>query len=121
MRRFLIIAIPIATIVAFVMIMQSTRFLKKSFGENDGVAEIFDELFDEIDNENWEDISKGVEDLEVAWGIVVSRLQFSVERDEINNISNNIARLKGAVQAKDKVNVLMELYQAHNNWKNLDR
>lgn len=47
------------------------------------------------------------------------RVQFSSERGEINELTTSIARLKGAIMAKDKPGALMELYEAYSHWNDL--
>lgn len=121
MRRFLTISIPIVTILLFIFIMQSVRFLKKPIGKDDDFNQIIIDLREEVDNENWDEVNKGIDDLNMAWMTLVSRIQFSVERDEINNMSNSIARLKGSAKANDKSNSMIELYETYNIWTNLDK
>ncbi len=119
MRRFLTIAIPIVSLIIFVLIMQSGRLLKESFSLDDDVKMIINTLKEEIDYEKWDEINQTVNDLDKAWKIVASRLQFSVEREQINDLSKNIARLKGAAKANDKANSLIELYEVENTWENI--
>lgn len=119
MRRFLVIAIPIAALVFFVCIMLSGSFLKKPFGKNDDVVQEIENLTEDVYNESWEEASRKVEDLDLAWKTVLKRIQFSSERDEINDITSNIARLRGAVLAQDKSNSLIELKDAYQHWNEL--
>ena len=39
MRKFLVISIPIISLIFFVLIMLSGNILKKSFGKNDNIPE----------------------------------------------------------------------------------
>ena len=50
---------------------------------------------------------------------MVPRIQFSVERDIIMDISLNLARLRGAIEAEDKPGALMELSEVHQLWQAL--
>lgn len=121
MRKFLVIAIPIATIVLFVCIMLSGSFLKKSFTTNDDVAGTLDIIKENINKEAWDEADVEVDELDNAWRKVIKRIQFNEERDEINFLTSNIARLKGAVSAKDKSGALMELDDAYNHWEELGK
>lgn len=121
MRKFIVVAIPVAALVLFVVIMISGSFLKKPFGKNDDVAQMLEKVLEDVNNEDWEKAVKEAEELENGWKKVIKRIQFSEERDEINFLTSNIARLRGAVEAKDKSSAFMELNDAYSHWKNLGK
>ncbi len=121
MRKFMVIAIPIVTLIIFILIMISADFLKRPIGRDDNVPEAIQEIMQDIDKERWKEAGRGTEKLEVAWKKVIKRVQFSAERDEINALSMNIARLRGAIMAKDKANALSELNEAYEHWKDIGK
>jgi hypothetical protein len=117
----MVIAIPIATLALFVCIMISGSLLKKPFGRNDDVAQTIEKLMKDVSDELWDEAVVEVDELDRAWRKVIKRIQFSEERDEINFLTSNIARLHGAVSAKDKSDALMELSDAYNHWNELGK
>lgn len=119
MRRFLTIAIPIITLALFIVIMLSASFLKKPMGQEANVSQLLEDLIQNINKEDWDKASYEVNALDQAWKKVLKRIQFSSERDEINNINTDIARLRGSVSAMDKASSLMELEEAYNHWNNI--
>ncbi|CRZ34147.1 uncharacterized protein DUF4363 [Herbinix hemicellulosilytica] len=119
MRKFLIYAIPITSLIIFILIMQSGNILKKPFGDNDNFPQAINDLIEAVGKEYWDVADQKVESLTKAWKKVLNRVQFSSERDEINKINICIARIKGAIMAKDKTNALMELYEAFYHWEDL--
>ncbi len=121
MRKFLVMAIPIATLVLFICIMLSGSFLKKPFGKNDDVAQMLEKITVDVNKEAWDEALVNVDELDNAWKKVIKRIQFSEERDEINYLTSNIARLQGAVSAKDKSDALVELNDANSHWKELGK
>lgn len=121
MRKFLVVTIPIATLVLFICIMLSGGFLKKPFGTNDDVEKTIKMLIEDVNNEAWDEVREEVADLDQGWKKVMVRIQFSQERDEINSLTTNIARLRGAVSAEDKAGSLIELNDAYSHWKELGR
>src|SRR5665647_3438864 len=106
MRRFMVIALPIVTLVLFVMVMLSGNILKQSLGKDDNIPQSIQTIIQDVNHENWEAANQNTDNLNRVWDKVVTRVQFSSERDEINAFSINIARLRGAIQAKDKSIVL---------------
>lgn len=121
MRSLLVKAIPILTIVLFISIMLSGNFLKRSIGNEPGIPDSINAVINEVTNGNWPEASKKTLALSNLWDKVVSRVQYSSERDEINAFGVNLARLKGAIAAKDKAGSLQELLEAYEHWLELGR
>jgi hypothetical protein len=121
MRKFMVISIPIVTLAFFILIMLSGDFLKKPLGKDDNIPKIIEEITSDLNNENWEQVIKETEKLEAAWRKVIARIQFSGERDEINSLSMNIARLRGAITARNKSNALVELSEAYEHWEDIGK
>lgn len=119
MRKFMVAAIPVATLIIFVLVMLSGNFLKKPLSGDDDVPGSIEKAIRSVNNGNWEEAGTAAEQLQRAWDKVVSRVQFSSERDEINALSMNLARLQGAIIAKDKSDALMELKEAYEHWEEL--
>lgn len=121
MRKFLVISIPIVSLIFFVLIMLSGHILKKSFGKNDNIPESIQLITQDIESENWDSANEKVKNLSDTWKIITKRVQFSSERDAINSIDTSIARLRGAIMAKDKSSSFMELNEAYENWEGLGK
>lgn len=119
MRRLLIVALPIITLLIFVFIMLSGGIFKRPLGEDDNVPGTINNMIEAVTNDAWEDADSKLKDLEKAWNKIIFRVQFSSERDEINRLTTSIARLQGAVKAEDKGGALMELYEAYSHWEEL--
>ena len=54
MRKFLIYAIPIASLVIFILIMQSGNILKKPIGNNDNFPQAINDLIEAVEKEKWD-------------------------------------------------------------------
>lgn len=121
MRKFLVIAIPIVTLVFFVMVMLSGDVLKQPLMGDDNIPLSIETIIQDVNHENWEAANQNTDHLKSVWDTVVTRIQFSSERDEINALSMNIARLRGAIQARDKSIGLTELSEAYEHWKELGK
>lgn len=119
MRKFLVITIPIATLTFFILIMFSSSILKRTLGNNDNISQSIQSIIQDIELENWADANYKTDKLKVTWEKVIKRVQFSSERDEINSLSTNIARLQGSIKAKDKSNSYSELNEALDHWTEL--
>lgn len=121
LRRFLVISIPIGALILFVLIMISGDYLKMPLGKNDNIPELIQDVINNLNEEEWEEANNNTDKLSETWKKIVNRVQFSSERDEINAFSMNIARLRGAIMAKNKANSLSEIYEAYEHWKELGK
>jgi len=121
MRKFLVISIPIVTLICFVLIMLSGSILKKPLGKDDNIPESIQLIIKDVESENWKDANDKTENLSKVWTKVVKRIQFSSERDEINSFDASIARLRGAIMAKDKSASFIELNEAYEHWDGLGK
>lgn len=121
MRKFLVISIPIVSLILFVLIMLSSNVLKRPLGKEEGIPESIQLITQDIKSENWESATEKAENLSNIWDKVVKRIQFSSERDEINSFDTSIAHLKGAIMAKDKSASFIALNEAYEHWDGLGR
>jgi len=119
MKKLIAVSIPAVLIAFFILIMISAPFLKKSFGENDNVPAILEEVKKDVNSGNWADAKESTGELEDAWNIIIDRVQFSVERDELKEIKTSLARMKGYIEANDRSGSLAELAVVKEHWTNL--
>ncbi|WP_024833377.1 DUF4363 family protein [Ruminiclostridium josui] len=121
MRKFLVITIPIITLILFIFVMESDIFLKRSLGKNDSISESINAVINDIQMDDWDKAVQDTNHLSEVWKKIVRMVQFSSERDEINAFSINLARLRGSILAKDKAGAFTELYEAYEHWEDLGK
>jgi len=105
----------------FILIMNGGNLLKQPLSAEDNFMFFYDRLELNIINQNWEKAVVNNEKLNQAWNKIVPRIQFSVEKDEINAINVNLARLQAALTSRDPVLALTELSEMREHWENLNR
>lgn len=121
MKKFISYAIPIITLAIFVLLMLGGNYLKKPHNPSEDVVAFVDVSIQHAKAEKWDMLHQDIIDIDYAWKKIVPRIQFSVERDELYNISLNIARLRGSVDSEDKTSTLIELNEIIENWNELTR
>lgn len=121
MKKILCYGIPVVILIVFVLIMTGGNYLKKPRNVNDDVVMYIKVITEDVKRENWDKAEENTKKLSDAWKKVTPRIQFSVQRDEIYNISVNIARLKGIVMGRDKTAAFVELSEMYENWIELTR
>ena len=121
MRRFLVIFIPIITLLLFVFIMFSGNILKRTLGEKDDLPGSIDNIIEAVSNDAWDEADDKFDDLKTAWDKILFRVQFGSERNEINKLTTSIARLEGALKAEDSANAMVELYELYSHWDELGK
>ena len=121
MKKFISYTIPIVTLTVFVLIMLSGNYFKKPRNSSEDVVSFVELSVGHANSEKWDKLEQDVTNIDFAWKKIIPRIQFSVERDEIYNISLNIASLRGSIASKDKSSTLIELNEIIENWNELTR
>lgn len=119
MRKFINITLTIVLLSFFIATMLSGNILKRSVVNGNSVPEWIDLIIHDIELEQWDEANKTTGELSNSWDKIVKKVQFSSERDEINNFSVNISRLQGAIRTQNKDDALLELYEAYEHWDEL--
>jgi len=119
MRKIIITVIPILTIALFVFIMNSDIIFKQPLTGKDDVPKSIHLVMVAVENESWKEASVKTDDLSKSWQKVVVRVQYSAEKNEINDFNRCLARLRGAITSKDKSCAIIELSEAYEHWENL--
>lgn len=111
--------IPALTLAFFIALMNSGTFLKKPLGHTDNVPKYFNLLQASIHARRWPKAAEYLNELQSAWRKVVPRIQFSEERDEINNFQHSLARMSGYLEARHQAGALAELKEIEETWNDL--
>lgn len=108
------IPIIILALAIFIMTMQPTRMEKQQFAHHIQGMETH------IKAEEWDNALNELQGLEEVFYQVRPRIQFSLERGEINDIELSFARIKGYLKAKDEAGALVSTLEARLHWLHLD-
>jgi hypothetical protein len=114
-------AFVVLLFAVFIFIMNGGDLFKKPLGSEDNFMLYMNRLEDNISITEWQTASVNYEKLLRAWKKIIPRIQYSVEKDEINAIEVNLARLKSCITSQDKALALLELSEAREHWHNLNR
>lgn len=121
MRRWLKTLVPITILLLFVLIMTGDWYLKRPRNANEDVALHINKVREAAMADDWARAQADLKQLQLAWHTIIRRVQFSVERDEIRELTRTLARLGGALAAQDKPSALMELAEAEEHWTDLGK
>ena len=121
MKKFISYAIPVVTLLLFALLMLGGNYLKKPLNPSEDVIAFVELSIGHAKAEEWTMLHQDITDIDTAWKKIIPRIQFTVERDEIYNISLNIARLRGSIASEDKPSTLIELNEIIENWDELTR
>jgi hypothetical protein len=121
MKKFISFAIPVVTLAVFVLLMLGGNYLKKPRNPSEDVFAFVALSIEHAKAENWDMLNQDIASIDTAWKKIIPRIQFSVEQDEIYNISLSLARLRGSVESEDKASTLIELNEIIEDWNELTR
>ncbi len=120
MKRLKYYAFMVVLFALFIFIMNGGDLFKKPLGSGDDFMLYMNQLENNICTKEWQTASINYENLHRAWKKIVPRIQYSVEKDEINAIDVNLARLKICINSQDKTLALLELNEAREHWHDLN-
>lgn len=120
MKKIGAIILPIFLLIGFVLIMNGGDYLKKPRTSEDNFVLYANLLKEDLKQLNQEASAKNLEKLSTAWKKIIPRIQYSVEKDEINAINVNIARLQGYISIQNYNLAIIELYEIEEHWHNLN-
>ncbi|MBU3160578.1 DUF4363 family protein [Clostridium frigoris] len=121
MKKFITYSIPIVTLTIFILIMLGGNYFKKPHNPSEDVISFVNLSIEHAKVENWDKLKQDVANIDFAWKKIIPRIQYSVERDEMYNISLNLASLRGSIASKDKASTLIELNEMVENWDELTK
>ncbi|MGI6145062.1 MAG: DUF4363 family protein [Clostridia bacterium] len=113
-RKIIATLLPIIVIMFFLVIMLSPFLFK-----GNKVAQQIELLTADISKEDWPSANKNYTVLEQEWYKTIQRIQFGENRDDLNELTRNIVRLKGLIKSEDKNNALSELIEAEFRWNSI--
>ncbi len=119
LKRIFCYGLPIIVIILFICIMLSGSFLKRPFSNRDNFIRHLDALNQSIEHKDWKSAKSNFKKVSRAWKLVALRVQFSEERDQMNEMDINLARIKGAIKVKDKNAAIIEINEAHEHWNDM--
>lgn len=120
-RKWLIYLIPTVFLLFSIALMTGGSLLKEPFGEDDRLKEAIQKLEADVKNKQWKQARDHAQYALTAWNKVVNRIQFSVEREYMLEISGSLARIKGGIEAEDDKAIMEEIYFFYDLWDNLGK
>lgn len=108
---------PVIMIIIFVFIMNAAFFFHPYIYS---VPDLIEEIEQSVLSGDWQTANKKTNDLirdikrdKFPW------MQFSIEREEIDNLIINLYELKGSISITDTPSAIRSIYGLRANWSNL--
>lgn len=119
MTKTIYYCVALLVIACSVFIMTGGEIMKKSWYEADNVVGYADHLDTALKQQDWPQAQLEHAALSRAWKHVMPRIQFSVEKDEMNAINTNLARIQAYILCQDQTGALAETSELRDHWINL--
>jgi hypothetical protein len=98
---------------------QGIKNLRGANGLYDRLLSSVHQLEQIVQQKNWEQAEDKSKYATEAWKKISNRVQYSVEREYMHEITGVLARIKGGVKAEDDKAILEEIYFFYDLWDNL--
>ncbi len=115
MKKIMYYICIVTVSIFFALIMNSGDYFKKSMSAD------FTTLSQALNAADWNKAEDSMMELRNSWEETVPRIQFSVEKDEINAIDVNISRMEAYIHLREKNAAYVELNEALEHWNNLNK
>ncbi|HEY3366428.1 MAG TPA: DUF4363 family protein [Symbiobacteriaceae bacterium] len=109
-------AVYIVPIVAFAVLLNAGQVLKRPMGTQDDVLGHLHAVEQSVLAEDWAGAGTGWERTQAAVDRVARRIQIDAEKGEMQDLAEELARLRGTIQAQERgpalehVSVLKSLF-----------
>lgn len=113
--------LPILAIMAFAVILNGGHLFKQPKGGEDDVSHYLTLVREDLQNGDWSQAAQNAEKLTNAWLKVLPRVQYSVDRDDVTNLSRVLHRLEGSLADEDRSGAMADLREAEFLWEDLGR
>lgn len=111
--------IPILIVLICAATFGGGAYLKKPFGKDDRLLYSVKQLEHNVKDKNWNEAKKNSTYANKAWSKISNRVQYSVERDYMYDISGTLSRIKGGIEVEDDKAIIEEIYFFYDLWDNL--
>jgi hypothetical protein len=118
-RKWMITVSTVLILAVFIVVMAGGKWFKQPFGEDDQLLQAVKQLEKNVQDKKWSEAKERSEYTERAWNKIVNRIQFSMEREYMYDISGTLSRIKGGVQVEDDKAIMEEIYFFYGLWENL--
>lgn len=120
MKKFILILIPVALIALFILIMNSDFLFEEP--DNYHVPAHLETIRQNILADDWAAVGFELEQMDKKFTEeIFPYIQFSAEKDEMNDLDLNLSRLRACIDTKDKSLALVYVEELKNHWENLNR
>lgn len=114
------------TVVALLMalclaVMNGGDYFKKPHSDLDNVELHLSRAKVAVENKHWNEANQHCQALNIAWEKIKPRIQFSVEKDEMNAIDVGLARLDSYIRWEEQTEAWVELTEIESHWHNLEK
>ncbi len=99
-------------------LMISGSWLKEPMREDDQLEKFIQNIESHVENNHWHEAKREHANAKTAWNIVSKRIQYSVERETMYEISGLLSRIEGSIEGQDKNSALVEIYYFYELWAN---
>ncbi|MFB4164131.1 DUF4363 family protein [Alteribacillus sp. JSM 102045] len=119
MKKFLLYFIPCVFIISTFVLMTSGGWMKNSFNENNNVISYLENMEHHIKHEEWNSAKTEQLKAQKAWEAVSKRIQYSVERADMQTMNQSLSKIKGGIENQDTSTIFPELYYFYDAWDKL--
>ncbi len=115
-QNILIYILPGLVLLFFVLVMNGEKLYGFFIPFEQSFSSHALRLENDLQSQSWEAAAEDLRQLRASWQKARRHLQLAVERNKIEELDENMARLEALIRMREAPGALAELLAAENNW-----
>ncbi len=118
-QNVLLYILPGLVLVFFALVMNGEKLYGYFVPDEQSFSACALRLENDLAGQNWEAAAEDLRQLRASWRTACRHLQLAAERDKMEELDENMARLEALIRMRDPAGALSELLAAENNWMHI--
>ncbi len=114
-------AVVVVILAVSLVIMNGGDYFKQARGNSDDVELHLSLAKTAVEEKQWGEATQRCQALTMAWKKIKPRIQYSVEKDEMNAIDVGLTRLYSYIRWQEQTEAWVELMEIESHWHNLEK
>lgn len=106
-------------ISVFFINISACSLMQKPIDKRTGFLDYLQQTESNIRNEEWDKARDSLENSEKAWKKVKPLFQIDIDHDYVNSLEENLIKLEGYIETKEKGESLATILLVQDTWENI--
>lgn len=106
-------------VTAVLLALCSCTLMVKPLDRNAGFSAHLTQIEDSIRNERWVQATEELKEAKETWKKIKPWIQIDIDHDYVHELEENLAKLEGYIDTKEKPDALATMLLIHETWEDI--